>query len=294
MDVVVDACQTRLQPGTIRDYVARGWMVLVTGSKFFTGPPFSGALLAPTTVLARLDHSPLPEGLALYCGRAEWPDGQSGLQCLETGQDNLCGNYGLILRWQAALAEMQAFVDVPAEQRKAILHRFIGHVDACIEATVGLTSVSLSPAAPDPDEWDLTETIRCFALTLPAAEAAKMGLAPGQYLDLAAARRVYFWLNADLTSALADRVGPSDHATLRRRCHIGQPVAVTLNGESAAALRVSGGARLVSGEPSLGHLEPDERLAEELGDVTQLFRKIALILTHYARLSVTNPQPSYA
>jgi hypothetical protein len=51
---------------------------------------------------------------------------------------------------------------------------------------------------------------------------------------------------------------------------------------------------LVSGEPSLAHLDPDERLDRELSDVTLLFRKISLILAHFDRLTVANPAPSYA
>jgi hypothetical protein len=62
LDVIVDACQTRLNPGTVRDYIGRGWIVQITGSKFFTGPPFSGALLAPAAVAARLAFCPLPAG----------------------------------------------------------------------------------------------------------------------------------------------------------------------------------------------------------------------------------------
>ncbi|MCB8874754.1 hypothetical protein [Acidisoma silvae] len=293
MDVIVDACQTRLHPGTIRDYLARGWMVLITGSKFFTGPPFSGALLAPAEVTARLARNPLPSGLSLYCGRAEWPRAQAGLDCLDSGPSALGGNYGLILRWQAALAEMQAFAEVPGDRRRATLHRFVGHVERCIAATDGLTAVNDNPPGDNPADWDLTETIRCFALTLPAGEAVKTGADEARFLDLVAARKVYFWLNADLTEALADRVPEAEHETLRRRCHIGQPVAVTVDGEAAAALRVSAGARLISGEPSLAQLAPDERLERELADVSLLFRKIALILRHFDRLSATNPRPSY-
>ncbi|MCB8880398.1 hypothetical protein ACELLULO517_09155 [Acidisoma cellulosilytica] len=293
MDVIVDACQTRLHPGTIRDYLARGWMVLITGSKFFTGPPFSGALLAPAALTDRLATSPLPTGLALYSGRAEWRRDQAGLDCLDNGPSTLGGNYGLVMRWQAALAEMQAFAEVPGDRRRAILHRFVGHVERCIAAKPGLTSVNEHPAGDSPGDWDLTETIRCFALRLPAKPAAKAGADQTRFLDLAAARKVYIWLNADLTDALAEHVSDSDQQVLRRRCHIGQPVAVTLDGEAAAALRVSAGARLVSGEPSLAHLAPEERLERELADVTVLFRKIALILRHFDRLSVTNPRPSY-
>jgi len=297
MDVIVDACQTRLHPGTIRDYLARGWMVLITGSKFFTGPPFSGALLAPSAVTSRLAKRDLPSGLALYTGRAEWPRDQAGLNCLEKGPSPLGGNYGLVMRWQAALAEMQAFAEIPGERRRETLHRFVGHVERCIAATPGLTSVNENPAGENAADWDLTETIRCFVLSLPKDGPAEgiIGAAAGQvrFLDLAAARKAYIWLNADLTGTLGDVVSASDQAVLQRRCHIGQPVAVTFDGKAAAALRVSAGARLISGEPSLSHLAPDERLERELADVTILFRKIALILQHFDQLSARNPAPSY-
>jgi hypothetical protein len=291
MDVIVDACQTRLNPGTVRDYIARGWIVQITGSKFFTGPPFSGALLAPARVAARLAVRPLPEGLALYSGRAEWPSSQRGLERLLPD-----GNHGLVMRWQAALAEMQAFAEVPAARRRAVLHRFVGHVDRCIAETPGLVAVNHCPAGENLVDWDATETIRCFAIcqTAPRTGDLPHGRLDDDFLDIAGARKVYVWLNADLCPALESVVAAQDHGVLRRRCHIGQPVAVAIKGRQAAALRVSAGARLVSGEPSLAHLHPDERLERELSDVTLLFRKVSLILAHFDQLSAVNPRPSYA
>jgi len=291
MDVIVDACQTRLNPGTVRDYIGRGWIVQITGSKFFTGPPFSGALLAPAGVAARLAARPLPAGLALYSERPEWPRAQHGL-------DNLlpAGNHGLVTRWQAALAEMQAFADVPATRRRAVLHRFVDHVDSCVRQTYGLVPVNHQPPGDNPVDWDATDTIRCFAIRQRAVAMSvqRPGWPGGDYLDLAMARKVYVWLNADLWPALEDLAAPADQPVLQRRCHAGQPVAVVIDGQPAAALRISAGARLVSGEPSLGHLDPDERLERELSDVTMLFRKLSLILANFERLTVANPLPSYA
>ncbi|WP_317201750.1 hypothetical protein [Janthinobacterium sp.] len=50
--VLVDACQFRLAPATVRAYLAQGLMVALTGSKFVSGPTFCGALLAPRGLLA--------------------------------------------------------------------------------------------------------------------------------------------------------------------------------------------------------------------------------------------------
>jgi hypothetical protein len=291
MDVVVDACQTRLNPGTVRDYVGRGWIVQITGSKFFTGPPFSGAVLAPASVAARPAARPLPAGLHLYSGRPEWPQAQRGLDSLRAN-----GNHGLVTRWQAALAEMQAFADVPSMRRRAVLHRFVGHVDRCISQTCGLAAVNHQPPGETPVDWDATETIRCFAIRRTALATRVAGVAEPEdgYIDLPMARKIYVWLNADLWPALEGLAAPTDEPVLRRRCHVGQPVAVAIAGRPSAALRISAGARLVSGEPSLAHLDPDERLERELSDVTMLFRKLSLILAYSDRLTARNPLPSYA
>jgi hypothetical protein len=42
LDVVVDACQFRTPPRTLGECVRRGWLIQISGSKFLTGPPFSG------------------------------------------------------------------------------------------------------------------------------------------------------------------------------------------------------------------------------------------------------------
>ena len=291
MDVVVDACQTRLNPGTVRDYIGRGWIVQITGSKFFTGPPFSGALLALAAVAARLAARPLPAGLALYSGRPEWPRAQRGLNSLLPA-----GNHGLITRWQAALAEMQAFADVPAARRRAVLHRFVGHVDRCISETKGLVVVNHQPPGESPVDWDATGTILCFAIERSALGTSDSDSpeAGDGYLDLVLSRKIYVWLNADLWPTLEGLTAATDQPVLRRRCHVGQPVSVAISGKPAAALRVSAGARLVSGEPSLRHLDPDERLERELSDVTMLFQKLTLILRYFDVLAAANPLPSFA
>ena len=67
LDVVVDACQARLTAERVRSYVEVGWTVMMTGSKFFTGPPFCGALLLPALAMERVERRALPAGLADYC-----------------------------------------------------------------------------------------------------------------------------------------------------------------------------------------------------------------------------------
>ena len=79
-----------------------------------------------------------------------------------------------------------------------------------------------------------------------------------------------------------------------RRCHIGQPVPVTMpNGVVIGALRIAAGARLVSGEPSHGGMAEQQRINREIGDAGIILEKLALILREYTRLQATNPRPSF-
>ena len=54
--VVIDACQLRCHPHAVARYVDKGYLALVTASKFFTGPPFSGAVVVPTVCARELEN----------------------------------------------------------------------------------------------------------------------------------------------------------------------------------------------------------------------------------------------
>jgi hypothetical protein len=102
-NVIVDACQARIEPQTVAGYLGHGWPVVVTGSKFFGGPAFSGAVLFPGTRLAAINHRNLPSA----------------------ARDS--AKLGTVLRWTAAVAEIDAFekladraADVLADRAAAI------------------------------------------------------------------------------------------------------------------------------------------------------------------------------
>ncbi|HTW25895.1 MAG TPA: hypothetical protein VME92_02110 [Acetobacteraceae bacterium] len=280
LDVVVDACQARLGPARVAAYLESGWMVLVTGSKFFTGPPFCGAVLLPPAIATRLPGEALPRGLHAYTARPDWPDDAPAARGLDPA-----GNLGCALRWQAALAEMHAFAAIAPAERLAILQSFTGRVGAAIAANPDLLPVTVPPLRrpPTDDAWDETGTILSFALRRPDT---------GARLDVGPARQVYHWLNADLAPALAD-LATAERALAARRFHIGQPVPLRDTAGPFGALRVSAGARLVSGEPSLAHLPPAERLEREIADACAVLAKISLILRQFERLQAIDPAPTF-
>ena len=278
-DIVVDACQARLSPAAIRAYLDLGAVVLITGSKFFTGPPFAGAALLPAAVAARLQSGELPEGLAAYFNRGEFPVDAACAAVLPEG-----GNYGLALRWLAALAEIKALLRTAPARRAAILQGFGAAARRAIAAQPALTLLEAPPIAriATDEEWERLRSIFTFSLRAPHA--------PERCLTPAEARNVYMWLNTDLSALL-----PEDAALAARICHIGQPVplAQPAGAGQMGALRVSAGARLISGEPSHRPLGPKARLAREFADLALVFEKISLILRHWQQLTAANPAPTY-
>lgn len=85
LTILVDACQFRLAPTTLHSYLSHGLMVALTGSKFISGPSFSGALLLPEMFAKRLNIE------------------QKQVISKEGS------NFGLLLRWIAALKEWRNF-----------------------------------------------------------------------------------------------------------------------------------------------------------------------------------------
>lgn len=127
---VVDACQARITSPAIAAYLRRGAVVLLTGSKFMGGPPFSGFALVPHVTAQRI--APLGEGMATIFRRAELPQGWAGAERLPNS-----GNAGLTARLAASLFELERFqaldfatVDRVIEQfRRAsmeLIHRIDG------------------------------------------------------------------------------------------------------------------------------------------------------------------------
>lgn len=160
-DVVVDACQGRVSPSRLRDHLLRGWPVLITGSKFYGGPAFCGAVLFPAARLASIDLARLPSGLAAY-GH-------------EAGSIQPAVNAGTALRWAAALEEIRAFVAEGLAELLAHMRRLAVRVSAWIASTPSLVPISMPAGEQDgPREWP--HDILTFAVRDPHAPGRLLGL----------------------------------------------------------------------------------------------------------------------
>lgn len=235
LDILVDACQFRLAPSTLRAYLAHGFMVALTGSKFLTGPTFSGALLIPAAAAQRLRRQPLPHALQAYCAAADWPDGWTAAGIL----DNVA-NFGLLLRWEAAMAELRAFRAVPEADVARFLHAFARAVQHRLTSDPAFEPIPVPRIDRRPlveaVSWDHIPTIFPFLLHRP-------GNGP---LNREQTARVYQYLQADLSSHPGLNPGGARHSIAALRCQLGQPAAFgDRNGLPVSALRLCASARLV-------------------------------------------------
>ncbi|MEO6340073.1 MAG: hypothetical protein ABIO39_08560 [Caulobacteraceae bacterium] len=214
VEVMVDACQFRLSPASLNAYLAQGFMVAITGSKFVSGPPFSGALLCPARLAWRFrSHTPLP-ALGDYSARQDWPEDWVARRFLPDVQ-----NFGLMLRWEAALHELRAFRTLPGDQVSAFLAEFSQSLQDMFAANEALQPID-APALQrgDADDWDAQRTIFTF-LPRPA----------GQRMNAARTLAVFKGLQARQAAI-----------------HLGQPVTVGMDEQGPiTALRLSASARLV-------------------------------------------------
>lgn len=226
-EILIDACQFRLSPESLRAYLGHGFMVAVTGSKFLTGPSFSGGVFVPPETAERLRGRLIASGLRAYSARGEWPQGWVAAKAMSETV-----NVGLMLRWEAAVSELVAFRALPTPAVDAFAQRFAGAVQAWISANAqfealearGLDRAAIGGRAQG---WDVTPTIFPFLLKHTDGRG---------YLSLAATQDVYRGLCAE---PFPPRAGQS-------RARLGQPVKCGARDDRPiSALRLCNSARLM-------------------------------------------------
>jgi hypothetical protein len=244
VEVFVDACQLRLAPATLRAYLNADCMVALTGSKFMTGPTFSAALLAPEGVVRRLSAHRLPMTLSAHTAKADWPEGWPGADALPDG-----ANFGLALRWQAALDEMAPFLALPVEQVRAFFEAFAMAAAARMDCDPAFEPLPQRPldrtVLGAADSWDGVHTIHPFVLkgaSGPISAEETLGVHRLMAMDLGG------W-------ARAVGEAPDRQTAAGLRVQTGQPVSCgARDGEPVSALRLCASARL-----AVDALAPDGR-----------------------------------
>jgi hypothetical protein len=163
--------------------------------------------------------------LSAYCTRADWPHDWPG-----TDRFDNVANFGLLLRWEAALEELRAFSTVPEVEVTAFLQRFAGAIhhrlqnDPMFEAlpVPALDRGALSGST----QWDRCQTIIPFLLHHTGRSSTRTPLTREQTMQ------VYRALQKDSGDG--------------KRYQLGQPVACgTRKDVAVSALRLCVSARIV-------------------------------------------------
>ena len=270
VDVAVDACQMRSSWTEMGDMVRRGWMVQISGSKFLTGPPFSGALLLPAALRGRQPEAARLLEAAPGVGRADdWSAWWAQRLPATAGTASL----GPVFRWLPALLEGHLYAQLGEAVRthafecfrKALIPRFLNspHLQAIDSAISGdgdtdLARLSIISFQVLGARWD--------GRVSPLNEKASLWL--------------FEHLNHDITPLLSD-LSPADRVTARLQCHIGQPVILNGARQQLAFLRLVLGARFFN---MCGHADEapaEAALQSQIADASRVLDKIELMASRW-------------
>jgi hypothetical protein len=264
--VVVDACQMRIGRAQLQRHLERGFFVLVTGSKFFTGPAFSGALLVPAAEADAVDAIVnLPTGLHNYSTRFDWPRRWAALRNALSNAPN----YGQWLRWEATLEEMNAYFAVPPSFRHEVLEMFAAQIPAMIAGCKNLKMLTERGGVAEAGQDGERRSATIFPF-VPQRD--------GEALPLARCTSLYRAMGRDLSGLLPDDAPHAARRIAALISQIGQPVA--LRHRPGAVLRLSASARLVSACWARDAGTLSDAMAPALADVSAAIQKLDWLIDH--------------
>ena len=270
MQIIVDGSQLRLDPKDIQNYLNKGYIVTITGSKYFTGPPYSGALILPQCV-SKLIHSAkntLPKGLTQYYNHSDWPTSWICSNNLSEGF-----NYGSYMRWNAAIVEMDRYYKTPVLYRNMGIEMFCNFVEESIKEASFLEPIygnETNTNSYASEEFGIRSIRTIFPFFIKQNN---------NVLSVDNVKKLYILLNSDLSNQFKD--APLEIIRLAgQKCHIGQAVNVKYSNEiQSAILRISLGARVISESWVNRDISIYFRNIEtQMNQITVIIKKIELIL----------------
>lgn len=272
VQIVVDACQARLGRRRLRSYLDRGYMVLMSGSKFFGGPAFSGALLVPKGLSRSIDRvEGIAPGIFDYAGRCDWPMGWTALR----SRFDRRPNFGQWLRWEAALAEIGSYYAVSGAFRAKVLAELAAGIDSMIALSPSLRSVPPTTRTASVDDEEFAQTT-IFPFML---------LRGGKPVSIAETSAIHRAMARDMNEEIGGSA--ADRQVAAQRCLIGQPVRLERQDEAPqAVLRLCVGARHVTEAWSPDAAERQRNVQHVLDRIAHVLVKIELLLDRGAVAAV--------
>jgi len=284
---VVDACQGRMGESDIREYLDKDWIVLCTGSKFFGGPPFSGACLMSGKLGQELESLLIGNsGLARMLAQSRLKEYvvaalvSDSLPTLRSLLPQRPLNYGVLMRWTLALHGMEAYyAEVPAACRIRLMQDWVRAVTRMVAETPGAFVELLQDQAEDGQDEQSTalSTIVCFHCRCNRGTPDKTA----DTMSMEELRHLQYMMASDL-SQLRPQVGPP--SVLKTRCFLGQPVELypQPSGGPAPGMHVL---RAAASAPLIVRAWHDG-LESILQEDRAVFEKLQLVLANWFLLEV--------
>lgn len=287
---VVDACQMRVEQAKMAEWIREGWIILGTGSKFFGGPPFSGVVFLPAVeaqALEKLAGNPeLARSVPALC---DYFDRECFSEGLAVSRELLPGgpghaNLGLLMRWVAALAEIEPLVQTEPAVLGSVLQQWVSNVRGMVEAKADY-GLRLLPDPDDPNAKGILLAGMYSILSFEMMVDADIGDGAKRPLNLDELKKVHAMLPLDLSPRILDNeLSGEELAVLTRPCYIGQPVKM---GTGLVVLRFAADAPLLNDMCTAANKE--ESLRAALADDEVLVHKLALVARHWDKLTSEAP-----
>ena len=295
--VCIDACQMRVTPEYIREQLSKQYVVLITGSKFYGGPPFAGACLLPPKrareieQLAALEGG-IPAGLAEYFTSDDVPE--DAMPLLKSKLPSI-PNTGLALRWTAALHSMERFQSTPSFMTKRVAKRWVSRVRALAEGFYPAVEVLEAQGIDEEEQHRIGNVNTIVSLMI------RTGGSDGGMLGVKGLKQLQLLLGTDLSDLCDGTTFPeSARGVAKIRAQLGQPVLLG-GGARHGVVRLAVGATDIceTVESSIERAESSGASDDDVDDPfmaldalsdaidamvvhdVQILRKIELLATHW-------------
>jgi len=291
LTVIIDACQLRVTPEYIRAQLAKGYVVLLTGSKFYGGPPFAGACLLPEVRAKEIEllasaEGGIPSGLSAYFTRDDMPP------CMPLLRSTLpeTPNAGLALRWTTALHCMERYHSLSSFMTNRVAKRWVSRVQSLVEG--------FYPAVEVLKVWDDESKYRVGKVNTIVSIIVRIAGKNGGLLGVKGLKQLQLLLGTDLSDLCDGKTLPKSAKSVSSiRAQLGQPVMLG-GGARHGVVRIALGAtdicEVVETATKALENEPDDdedpfakldALTDAIDAIVvndiQLLRKVELIATHW-------------
>lgn len=251
---VVDACQGRMLDGAMSSLLKQNFPVLTTGSKFYGGPPFSGAVLFPRTLteeLNRMEVNQIIGDLHAYVDDFLLTDDLPNLGDALRQKGATRPNYGALLRWGVALNEIELYHGISESTRRNITQQWVSAVQEVVRSFDTPLLMSVDDERHGEDNGNSPRNVvGMMSCNTIINLVCKVEVGELVRLDLPPLRRLHALMARDLTPAIEKicetmTLTDEERKVLAQKCYTGQPVALQSGRQALTFIRIAASAPLI-------------------------------------------------